>query len=355
MIKILKILRNETSQVFGMRTVSLKFILVILWLITVRIIIEPEAREELEARVVSDVTGIRAKLKTRVVLMATGTRAETEDRGQVREHNEFGNGHLGKGREHMELWSGRLGKGRESRELGDECRTVTVQTGGSDIIPCLYESIYTQHKKYCCYHSLGFYQSCYFLVYANETKGDVSVIDHPDQSLFTVTMRDLQEQNTGTYWCAVEIEGGLGSVGLDVMVKIYITIQSAPDLSVMSSSVTVDEGGNISVQCLYTSTYKNKDKQWCRYKDKSCYIVGRSDTFQNASVEISDDGRGSLTVVMSGLMKSDSGWYYCSVGDLQAPVQLTVTRDKNTTLSNATSIRNDSIHTPNSEEHENKY
>ncbi|XP_065133019.1 polymeric immunoglobulin receptor-like [Paramisgurnus dabryanus] len=243
---MMKILRNKTSLLFDMRTVSLKIILVILWLTT-----------------------------------------------------------------------------------GDECRTLTVQTGGSVIIPCHYESKYTQHKKYWCYHPLGSYSSCSFLAYANETKRNVSVIDHPDQSLFTVTMRNLQEQNTGTYWCAVEINRDC-----DVTERFYLKIQSAPDVSVMSSSVTADEGGNISVQCLYTSTYKNKHKQWCRYKDKRCYTVGRSDTSQNASVKISDDWRGSLTLVMSGLMKSDSGWYYCSVGDLQAPVQLTVTAV--TTDSNST-------------------
>ncbi|XP_065132751.1 polymeric immunoglobulin receptor-like [Paramisgurnus dabryanus] len=229
---------------------------------------------------------------------------------------------------------------------GDECRTVTVQTGGSVIIPCHYESKYTQHKKYWCYDARAAYNYCSILAYANETNGDVSVIDHPDQSLFTVTMRDLQHQNTGYYWCAVEIKGGL-----DETEQLYITIQSAPDLSVMSSSVTVDEGGNISVQCLYTSTYKNKHKQWCRYKDKRCYTVGRSDTSQNASVGMSDDGRGSLTVVMSGLMKSDSGWYYCSVGDLQAPVHLTVNvavRDLQTSVKFAVSKATSAVTSDNS-------
>ncbi|XP_073714124.1 polymeric immunoglobulin receptor-like [Misgurnus anguillicaudatus] len=234
---MMKMRRNKSSRLFDMQTISLKFIIVILWIIT-----------------------------------------------------------------------------------GDECRKVHVQTGGSVTIPCHYESKYTQHKKYWCYHSLGLYHSCSILAYANETKGDVSVIDHPDQSLFTVTMRDLQHKNTGTYWCAVEIEGIIH----DVTEQLNITIQSAPDLSVMSSSVTVDEGGNISVQCLYTSTYNNKTKQWCRYKEKRCYTVGKSGTSEY-SVEISDDGSGSYTVVMFGLMKSESGWYYCSIGDLHVPVQVTVT------------------------------
>ncbi|CAM4587197.1 unnamed protein product [Leuciscus chuanchicus] len=104
----------------------------------------------------------------------------------------------------------------------------------------------------------------------------------------------------------------------------------APDVSVMNSSVSGHEGDNVSVQCFYTSGYKNKLKQWCRYKDQSCYTEKRTDTSQNSSVQISDDGRSSFTVLMTGLRLSDSGWYFCSVGDLQVPVQLTVQKDNNT-------------------------
>ncbi|XDV28233.1 hypothetical protein PO909_031581 [Leuciscus waleckii] len=104
--------------------------------------------------------------------------------------------------------------------------------------------------------------------------------------------------------------------------------QVAPDVSVRSSSVSGHEGDNVSVQCFYTSGYKYKLKQWCRYKDKGCYTEKRTDTSQNSSVQISDDGRSSFTVLMTGLRLSDSGWYLCSVGDLQAPVQLTVNEPK---------------------------
>ncbi len=104
-------------------------------------------------------------------------------------------------------------------------------------------------------------------------------------------------------------------------------------MSVVNSSVSGHEGGDISVQCLYSSGYQNEVKQWCRYKDQSCYTVGRTNTSQNSSVQISDDdddddGRRSFTVLMTGLRRTDSGWYFCSVGDLQVPVQLTVTEPK---------------------------
>ncbi|KAL0201735.1 hypothetical protein M9458_004922, partial [Cirrhinus mrigala] len=54
----------------------------------------------------------------------------------------------------------------------------------------------------------------------------------------------------------------------------------------------------------------------------------RIGTSQNPSVKISDDGRSSFTVLMTGLRLTDSGWYFCSVGDWQAPVQLMVTKPK---------------------------
>ncbi len=101
---------------------------------------------------------------------------------------------------------------------------------------------------------------------------------------------------------------------------------SAPDVSVVNSSVSGHEGGDISVQCFYSSGYQNKVKQWCRYKDQSCYTVGRNDTSQNSSVQISDDdGRRSFTVLMTGLRLTDSGWYFCSAGEALNPVHLTVT------------------------------
>ncbi|KAK2900467.1 hypothetical protein Q8A67_008582 [Cirrhinus molitorella] len=118
-------------------------------------------------------------------------------------------------------------------------------------------------------------------------------------------MRNLQYEDTGHYSCIVDEQGQLTAI-----YRLYISVQSAPDVSVVSSSVSGHEGGDISVQCLYSSGYKNEPKQWCRYKDRSCYTVGRTDRSQNSTVQISDDGRRSFTVLMTGLRLADSG---CSV------------------------------------------
>ncbi|KAL7851101.1 hypothetical protein AOLI_G00214570 [Acnodon oligacanthus] len=134
-------------------------------------------------------------------------------------------------------------------------------------------------------------------------------------------MRDLQSGGTGMYWCAVEI-GGITEP--DVKEDISITVKSDPDLSVVEGSVSGQKGGSVSVQCLYSAGYQNEQKQWCRSKDKRCYTVGRTDTSQNSAVQISDDGRRSFSVEMSGLQKSDAGWYWCKTGDLQVPIHLSV-------------------------------
>ncbi|XP_016374746.1 CMRF35-like molecule 1 [Sinocyclocheilus rhinocerous] len=205
---------------------------------------------------------------------------------------------------------------------------LTIQTGGSVTIPCHYDKKYTQQKKY------WFSEIDKSNTYTNTTDENLSVIDHPDQSLFTVTMRNLQNKHKGHYYCVVETGE---QPPINITYEPYLKIQSAPDVSVVSSSVSGHEGGDISVKCLYSSRYQNKLKQWCRYKDQSCYTVGRTDTSQNSSVQISDDDGGrSFTVLTTGLRRTDSGWYFCSVGDLQVPVQLLVQKDdkyKNTSES----------------------
>ncbi|KAI5092694.1 polymeric immunoglobulin receptor-like, partial [Silurus meridionalis] len=76
--------------------------------------------------------------------------------------------------------------------------------GASVTIPCPYDRKYLHHKKYWCYHAAAAYNYCTIRAYANDTQGNVTVTDNPSESLFTVTIKDLQTGNTGSYWCAVE-------------------------------------------------------------------------------------------------------------------------------------------------------
>ncbi|KAF5892808.1 CMRF35-like molecule 1, partial [Clarias magur] len=199
-------------------------------------------------------------------------------------------------------------------------RYFNVKTGASVTIPCGYDRKYIQHKKYWC--SGKYFKHCTIQAYANQTAGRVRVTDKPTQSLFTVTLHNLQSGDTGWYWCAVEI-GGLTKS--DVKQYLYITVKGDPDLSVKESRVSGEVGGSVTVQCLYSAAYQNTQKQWCRFKDKNCTIF-EGETSQD-KVQLSDDGRRFLSVEMSRLNKSDAGWYWCSAGDLQVPVHVSVGDD----------------------------
>ena len=100
---------------------------------------------------------------------------------------------------------------------------LSLQTGGTVTIPCHYDMKYTHHKKYWCFDAKHAYNYCKIQAYGNNTNDRVTVSDYPAQSLFTVTMSDLQSGDSGSYWCVVEI-GGL--MEPDVKEQMEITVKS---------------------------------------------------------------------------------------------------------------------------------
>ncbi|KAL7851086.1 hypothetical protein AOLI_G00214420 [Acnodon oligacanthus] len=91
--------------------------------------------------------------------------------------------------------------------------------------------------------------------------------------MFTVELNCLQD--SGYYWCAVEIGGSL-----DDKDYLYLTASADPAVSATNS--------------------------------------------RNSAVLVSDDGKGAVRVEMRGLQKSDAGWYWFSAGDVGVTVHLTV-------------------------------
>ncbi|XP_048866329.1 polymeric immunoglobulin receptor-like [Brienomyrus brachyistius] len=97
--------------------------------------------------------------------------------------------------------------------------TVSVQRGGSVTIPCYYDNMYQQHVKYWCNGS-G-WSSCTPIVRTDFPKisREVSIIDDPDQRVFNVTMNSLTAEDSGSYWCGVEISRG-SAVGTQVYLSV---------------------------------------------------------------------------------------------------------------------------------------
>ncbi|XP_036411664.1 CMRF35-like molecule 3 isoform X2 [Colossoma macropomum] len=220
-------------------------------------------------------------------------------------------------------------------------KNLAVERGGSLSIPCFYDKQYKSNLKYWC---KGDYWSSCEIVASTNTRGRTSVTDHPTQNMFTVELNSLQDSDSGYYWCAVEI-GGIETP--DDGNYLYLTVSADPAVSVTNSRVSGQEGGSVSVQCLYSAKYQNKQKQWCRFKDWSCFTVGKTDTSQNSAVLVIDNGKGSVSVEMKGLQKSDAGWYWFSAGDVGVTVHLTVTERPSTVITTLNSQETqESVNTP---------
>ncbi|XP_048866481.1 CMRF35-like molecule 8 [Brienomyrus brachyistius] len=94
--------------------------------------------------------------------------------------------------------------GRTGADRVSSVDTVIVQRGRSVTIPCYYDNMYQQHVKHWC---RGTYLSRTPIVRTDYQKksGKVSIRDDPDQRVFTVTMNNLTDGDSGSYWCGVEI------------------------------------------------------------------------------------------------------------------------------------------------------
>ncbi|XP_034149774.1 polymeric immunoglobulin receptor isoform X2 [Esox lucius] len=214
----------------------------------------------------------------------------------------------------------------------------TARTGGNITVPCHYHRMFKDNVKYWCKGRSWTF--CKVMASTNPKwkTGRMLITDSPEELVFTVTMSNLQETDTDKYWCALKV-GGIDKPDVKVSLSLKVT-KALPDLSVVEEELSGEEGGSIRVQCVYSDPLRDKAKWWCRSGDwHSCQT--QTETSQNASVVIKDDKSGVFNVTIRKLERKDSGWYWCSVGDLQAPVHINViqrpTTHRNITVTPPTS------------------
>ncbi|XP_045075600.1 polymeric immunoglobulin receptor-like [Coregonus clupeaformis] len=196
---------------------------------------------------------------------------------------------------------------------------VSVKTGNSITIPCRYNLRYIEYVKYWCQGD--YWNSCSALVRTDQPKisGTVSISDDVTRRIFSVTMTDLQPEDSGYYWCAVE------TTGRDQHTYLHLSVTTGtPGLYVDQQEVTGVEGGSVTVRCYYSNS---GDIKWCRMGG-DCVLY--SGTLHGTSVTLkrtSDaNNRKVLTVTMSGLKMENTDWYWCEVGELEMPVHITVSQ-----------------------------
>ncbi|XP_050957821.1 CMRF35-like molecule 8 isoform X2 [Labeo rohita] len=119
--------------------------------------------------------------------------------------------------------------------------SVTGYSGREIIITCKYDREYTANEKYFCKGQWS--TICSDLIKTEEKNkaahsGRFSLYDDTRAAVFTVTIRDLSEQDSGTYQCGVDKSGQLDSyteVNLNIITETNNHGTQSPSSSSFSS------------------------------------------------------------------------------------------------------------------------
>ncbi|CAM4587098.1 unnamed protein product [Leuciscus chuanchicus] len=215
-------------------------------------------------------------------------------------------------------------------QSGSYCTVTTVGDlsvleGQSVTVPCHYNPQYISHVKYWCYGRMKDF--CSSLARTDDptsapnVKGKVTIADDPTQHVFTVSMQNLTEGDSGWYWCGVEL-GGMWVA--DSTASLYFSVIQG--VSVVNSMVSADEGRSVTVQCLYSKNLRSSERRWCCSGNwNSCMVTDSEGTFSSRNVFIHDDKNSMFTVTLTQLEMRDSGWYWCGAGQQHGAVHVSVT------------------------------
>ncbi|XDV33966.1 hypothetical protein PO909_004193 [Leuciscus waleckii] len=198
-------------------------------------------------------------------------------------------------------------------------KKITAQSGGSVTIPCHYHLLHKDLPKFWCKGKI--WVTCMTMRSTNQEKRTgISFYNSPDELVTTMTMTNLRSSDSNRYWCAVRKPGSNARTSLELTVT-----EGTPDLSVASNSVSGEEGGNVTIQCLYSDKLRDEEKKWCRSGDlRSCQTAQDLEPSRGAALQINDTNDGVYTVTLTGLKKTDAGWFWCMAGEVQAPVHINV-------------------------------
>ncbi|KAI5109453.1 polymeric immunoglobulin receptor-like isoform X1, partial [Silurus meridionalis] len=101
-------------------------------------------------------------------------------------------------------------------------KEVTGYSGGGVLIKCKYDTDYTQKQKYFC---KGSSPGCSDLIRTKDknmwvTSGRFSLFDDTKSAEFSVMIREITVEDTGTYQCGVDI-----SLGKDIYTSVELKVK----------------------------------------------------------------------------------------------------------------------------------
>ncbi|KAL2090226.1 hypothetical protein ACEWY4_014914 [Coilia grayii] len=99
-----------------------------------------------------------------------------------------------------------------------------------------------------------------------------------------------------------------------------------PELHAERSVFSGPVGGLVQVRCVYSGRLRSSEKKWCRSGTSVCLTASSTSRLYKYTLH-TDPHTGVLTVTIRDLQASDAGWYWCTGGDAQLPVYVSVSME----------------------------
>ncbi|KAG7316161.1 hypothetical protein KOW79_021027 [Hemibagrus wyckioides] len=194
-------------------------------------------------------------------------------------------------------------------------KTVTAYTGGGIILKCRYEDKLKHKTKSFC--KMETEQSCMDQIKTEAHKewthkDRFSIQDTRRAEYFSVMIRELTVEDTGTYRCVLNSD--------ETSIYTVIRLNVIEDLSYdRAISKTVLVGGDMTIRCRYPNSYRSEPKFFCRMLQngvctyKTSLKKGRNAVEEGKISQHDDQAKQVFTVSIKHMSKRDSGKYWCGV------------------------------------------
>ncbi|XP_042573163.1 CMRF35-like molecule 5 isoform X2 [Cyprinus carpio] len=193
--------------------------------------------------------------------------------------------------------------------------SVTGYSGGGVSITCRYDRGYTDKYKYFC---RGRWSNCTDQIRTNTKNkqvdsGRFSLYDDTGAAVFTVTIRDLREQDSDIYYCGTDIYAKVDSC-TEVKLKVVTA-----DCCEKSISLSAAAGGSVNISCRYPQSHSADVKFVCRRSgsdlcaEETSVKESRRWSAEGQMQLYDDREQQLLTGIISHVTQQHSAEYWCGV------------------------------------------
>ncbi|KAK3575678.1 hypothetical protein QTP86_033276 [Hemibagrus guttatus] len=193
-------------------------------------------------------------------------------------------------------------------------RYVTAYTGTRINIKCRYEDEYKDKPK--SFYKIETDQWSFDRIRTKPDSewshdGRFSIHDNRSAGFFSVFIRELNTEDTGTYGCAVVVSD---ETEIYTVVKLNVTEGLSHEKSI---SETVYVGADLTVSCNYPESHRNDNKFLCnRIATAACSytltVKENSTNVKKGHFSLYDDREKHIvTASLKNVTEQDSGEYWC--------------------------------------------